>query len=175
MLWLLLSILSIALFHPILAQQDVTTCAATRPCYQGCCSKDGNCGFGLQFCGDGCQGNCDAKAECGQYAPDGKHDCPINVCCRSVIGPMCTQKAIADLGNYVAASTVIAVQRRPSAEAVAKQIAKGAAADNLSEHPKTPFIFGFDGSKLSGGVAINWLICVMTLAGAQDVAKILMR
>lgn len=84
MLPLLLTFLSIALLHPVLSQEDLSKCSATKACYQGCCSKDGNCGFGPDFCGDGCQGNCDAQAECGKYAPDGKHDCPINVCCRFV-------------------------------------------------------------------------------------------
>lgn len=66
----------------VTVQVDPSTCSATRPCYQGCCSKDGNCGFSPEFCGTGCQGNCDAKAECGEYAPADSRDCPINVCCR---------------------------------------------------------------------------------------------
>ena len=64
------------------AQGDLSTCSATKPCFQGCCSHDGNCGFTPQHCGTGCVSNCDAKAECGQYASSNATDCPINVCCR---------------------------------------------------------------------------------------------
>ena len=48
-----------------------------------CCGKGGWCGYGDTYCGDGCQSNCDAKAECGENAdPPGK-GCPLNVwfCC----------------------------------------------------------------------------------------------
>jgi hypothetical protein len=33
-------------FFPLLslAQAD-TTCSVSKPCYQGCCSKEGSCGF----------------------------------------------------------------------------------------------------------------------------------
>lgn len=42
------------------------TCSADSPCYQGCCSKAGYCGFGPDFCGDDvCISDCDAVAECG--------------------------------------------------------------------------------------------------------------
>lgn len=68
------------LFVLIAAQAD-TTCSVTRPCFQGCCIKDGHCGFGPDFCGDGCQGNCNKKAECGKYAPPGQEECPLLVCC----------------------------------------------------------------------------------------------
>ncbi|KAI0197886.1 hypothetical protein F4808DRAFT_473454 [Astrocystis sublimbata] len=62
------------------AQQDAT-CSVSSPCKSGCCSKYGKCGFGPDFCGDGCQGTCDAKAECGKYALEENFDCPLNVCC----------------------------------------------------------------------------------------------
>ncbi|KAK6335414.1 hypothetical protein TWF696_002192 [Orbilia brochopaga] len=58
-----------------------STCSAKVPCKAGCCSKFGNCGFGPEFCGDGCLGNCDRKAECGEFAPQGQKNCPLNVCC----------------------------------------------------------------------------------------------
>jgi chitinase len=57
-------------------------CSDTIPCEKGCCSKNNQCGFTPEHCGDGCKHNCDAKADCGQYAPPGQQDCPINVCCR---------------------------------------------------------------------------------------------
>lgn len=39
------------------------------------------CGYGPTYCGDGCQSNCDAVAECGQYASPAGKTCPLNVCC----------------------------------------------------------------------------------------------
>lgn len=61
------------------------TCSDSIPCYQGCCSKDNSCGFTDAHCGDGCKSNCNATAECGESAPSGHSDCPINVCCRYVL------------------------------------------------------------------------------------------
>lgn len=64
----------------ILAQD--ATCSDDKPCDNGCCSNAGHCGFGPTYCGSGnCTSNCDAVAECGQYAPEGSFDCPLNVCC----------------------------------------------------------------------------------------------
>lgn len=59
------------------------TCAPGRPCSNGaCCSKSGYCGYSPDFCSSSnCISNCDAKAQCGQYAPAGKQKCPLNVCC----------------------------------------------------------------------------------------------
>lgn len=62
------------------AQQNAK-CSKSSPCHVGCCSKEGVCGFTKDHCGDGCQSNCNAKAECGQYALKENFDCPINVCC----------------------------------------------------------------------------------------------
>ncbi|KAJ5640414.1 hypothetical protein N7528_000039 [Penicillium herquei] len=56
-------------------------CTDKIPCYQGCCSKSYNCGFGPDYCGDGCVSTCDAKSECGKYANPESFDCPLNVCC----------------------------------------------------------------------------------------------
>ncbi|KAK5655843.1 hypothetical protein OQA88_5382 [Cercophora sp. LCS_1] len=64
----------------VAAQQD-STCSPARPCAQGCCSKNGQCGFTDAHCKDGCISNCDATAECGQYAKPENRDCPINTCC----------------------------------------------------------------------------------------------
>jgi hypothetical protein len=75
----------VSLFSLRLYAQEDSTCSAETPCKSGCCSKDNKCGFGDQYCGDGCQHNCNATAECGKYAAPGHADCPINVCCRSVL------------------------------------------------------------------------------------------
>ncbi len=57
-------------------------CSDSIRCEKGCCSKDNQCGFTPEHCGEGCKSNCDATADCGQYAKPGQQDCPINVCCR---------------------------------------------------------------------------------------------
>ena len=58
--------------------QNVSTTEST--CKKGvrcklnaCCGSfyggdEGTCGFGPTFCGDDCDSQCDAKAECGKYA-----------------------------------------------------------------------------------------------------------
>jgi hypothetical protein len=58
-------------------------CDASTPCVNGaCCSVSGFCGYSPAFCGSGnCTSNCNAKAECGEYAVEGEQDCPLNVCC----------------------------------------------------------------------------------------------
>src|SRR2546426_521441 len=59
-------------------------CSATNPCkgpLRQCCSKLGSCGYGNEFCGNGCQSQCDAKPECGRYANADKLKCPLHVCC----------------------------------------------------------------------------------------------
>jgi chitinase len=62
-----------------------STCSATQPCAEGCCSQYGNCGYGADFCAaENCIGNCDAKSECdpGWGAEwSASESCPLNVCC----------------------------------------------------------------------------------------------
>ena len=56
------------------------TCSKTSPCTtNACCSQWGNCGYGPDFCGKNCLGNCQAKSECGKYGK--REKCPLNVCC----------------------------------------------------------------------------------------------
>ncbi|POS72695.1 chitinase [Diaporthe helianthi] len=58
------------------------TCAPGKPCSNGaCCGESGWCGYSPTYCGDGCQSNCDAKAECGEDAATPGQTCPLNVCC----------------------------------------------------------------------------------------------
>lgn len=58
------------------------TCSKDTPCTtKACCSKWGNCGYGPDFCENGCLNACDTKPECGQYAEEGKKECPLKVCC----------------------------------------------------------------------------------------------
>jgi chitinase len=59
------------------------TCAPGTPCIEGaCCSKTGLCGFTPNECGaDVCISNCEATAQCGQYAKPENKECPLNACC----------------------------------------------------------------------------------------------
>ncbi|KAF4250872.1 hypothetical protein CNMCM8714_008771 [Aspergillus fumigatus] len=64
------------------ATAEIGSCSETEECQTGCCSKAGYCGFGPDFCGDDvCISNCDAVAECGEYAAEPGAKCPLNVCC----------------------------------------------------------------------------------------------
>lgn len=76
-------------------------CGPGNPCSNGaCCGTGGYCGYGdfsvkiapwveldcsslsgPTYCGSGCVSNCDAVAECGQYAPENSTECPLNTCC----------------------------------------------------------------------------------------------
>lgn len=58
-------------------------CDDATPCTNGaCCSVSGFCGYSPAFCGSGnCTSNCNAKAECGEYAVEANQNCPLNVCC----------------------------------------------------------------------------------------------
>ena len=65
-----------------LTRRDDYSCSHSKPCSNGaCCGKSGFCGYGPTYCGDGCQANCDAKAECGQFAQQKGKECPLNTCC----------------------------------------------------------------------------------------------
>ncbi|KAK1752214.1 hypothetical protein QBC47DRAFT_433206 [Echria macrotheca] len=65
----------------LLRRQDYS-CDASRPCSNGaCCGGGGFCGYGPTYCGAGCVSNCDAVAECGQYASPAGKTCPLNTCC----------------------------------------------------------------------------------------------
>ncbi|RYP44871.1 hypothetical protein DL768_008713 [Monosporascus sp. mg162] len=58
------------------------TCGPRKECSNGaCCGVDGWCGYGPTYCGDGCQSNCNATAECGEFADVAGKTCPLHVCC----------------------------------------------------------------------------------------------
>ncbi|CAE6458092.1 unnamed protein product [Rhizoctonia solani] len=64
------------------ATADDYSCSKSKPCVNGaCCGASGYCGYGPTYCGTGCQSNCTATAECGQYAAIPGTKCPLNVCC----------------------------------------------------------------------------------------------
>jgi chitinase len=64
-----------------LAKRDALRCD-DGPCIDGsCCGKDHICGFGPDFCGDGCLSQCDAKAMCGEHSENGEMPCGMKLCC----------------------------------------------------------------------------------------------
>ncbi|PGH27225.1 hypothetical protein AJ80_01182 [Polytolypa hystricis UAMH7299] len=74
-----LFVLLLACLPFVVSQQDAT-CDSENPCKVGCCSKEGSCGFGPDWCGEGnCISNCNAVAECGRY--NSNKECPLSVCC----------------------------------------------------------------------------------------------
>ncbi|GKT51071.1 killer toxin subunits alpha/beta [Colletotrichum spaethianum] len=68
-------------------KRDDYTCTKEKPCKNGACcgsffgGDQGVCGYGETFCGSDCVSNCDAHAECGQYAQPAGKECPLKVCC----------------------------------------------------------------------------------------------
>ncbi len=90
-LWSLLTILSLFTTLALAQNGGQTgdpdyTCSATKPCALGCCSKDGFCGMGPNFCSPAnCVNSCNAKSECdpGGWGPQyaANTGCPLNVCC----------------------------------------------------------------------------------------------
>lgn len=83
-----------------ITRREDYTCSPDRPCSNGaCCGASGNCGYGKDYCGDGCVSNCDAAAECGKHArPSGKR-CPLNTCC-SEYG-FCGTTEVRKMGEWV--------------------------------------------------------------------------
>ncbi|KAF2473995.1 chitinase A1 [Lindgomyces ingoldianus] len=79
--YLLALLLTLSVVSFVSSQQGAT-CDAENKCKVGCCSKQGSCGFGDDWCApNNCIGTCNATAECGQWAnPKGK-ECPLKVCC----------------------------------------------------------------------------------------------
>ncbi|KAI9152186.1 oviduct-specific glycoprotein [Paramyrothecium foliicola] len=52
------------------------------PCIDGsCCGKQGICGYGSDFCGDGCTSQCNATAMCGEYSENAEMPCGMKLCC----------------------------------------------------------------------------------------------
>ncbi|KFA50333.1 hypothetical protein S40293_09933 [Stachybotrys chartarum IBT 40293] len=60
-------------------------CSQSRHCPEGCCSSAGFCGYGPDFCGQGCQSTCDRRSQCNpgwnstEFSEGNR--CPLNVCC----------------------------------------------------------------------------------------------
>jgi hypothetical protein len=77
-------------FNATLIPRQDHQCGPGNPCNNGaCCGGSGYCGYGPTYCGSGCVSNCDAVAECGQYAKTPGARCPLNTCC-SQYGFVCS-------------------------------------------------------------------------------------
>ena len=73
---------SLSQSNATLLPRDTYQCSASKPCSNGaCCGKSGYCGYGPTYCGSGCVSDCNAVAECGQYAKTANTQCPLNTCC----------------------------------------------------------------------------------------------
>ncbi|CAD0098997.1 unnamed protein product [Aureobasidium mustum] len=69
---------------PSLNRRDGALHCDTAPCVDGsCCGKDGICGYGPDYCGDGCTSQCNATAMCGEFSEDADMPCGMNLCCSS--------------------------------------------------------------------------------------------
>ncbi|KAK4171728.1 hypothetical protein QBC36DRAFT_365448, partial [Triangularia setosa] len=71
-------------FSPVasLSKRDGPLYCHDGPCIDGsCCGPDNVCGFGPDFCGEGCRFNCTATAMCGQYSEDADIPCGMKLCC----------------------------------------------------------------------------------------------
>ena len=73
---------SLSQSNATLLSRDTYQCSASKPCSNGaCCGNSGYCGYGPTYCGSGCVSDCNAVAECGQYAKIANTQCPLNTCC----------------------------------------------------------------------------------------------
>ncbi|KAH8764925.1 glycoside hydrolase superfamily [Diaporthe sp. PMI_573] len=76
---------SVSAFNPrefnLLQRHDALRCD-NGPCVDGsCCGKDGICGYGPTYCGDGCTSQCDATAMCGEFSEDADVPCGMQLYC----------------------------------------------------------------------------------------------
>ncbi|KAH6991732.1 oviduct-specific glycoprotein [Fusarium venenatum] len=64
----------------LLQKRDALRCD-NGPCIDGsCCGKNSICGYGPDYCGDGCQSQCDATAMCGEFSEDADMPCGMKLC-----------------------------------------------------------------------------------------------
>ncbi|KAK4176845.1 hypothetical protein QBC36DRAFT_378170 [Triangularia setosa] len=65
-----------------LSRRDGPLYCHNGPCVDGsCCGPDNVCGFGPDFCGEGCRFNCTATAMCGEHSQLGRMPCGMKLCC----------------------------------------------------------------------------------------------
>ncbi|KAH6957466.1 oviduct-specific glycoprotein, partial [Fusarium avenaceum] len=61
-------------------KRDALRCD-NAPCIDGsCCGKNSICGYGPDYCGAGCQSQCDATAMCGEFSEDADMPCGMKLC-----------------------------------------------------------------------------------------------
>ncbi|KAH7117301.1 oviduct-specific glycoprotein [Dactylonectria macrodidyma] len=60
------------------------------PCIDGsCCGKNNICGYGPDYCGDGCISQCNATAMCGEFSENADMPCGMKLCCSATGPPSC--------------------------------------------------------------------------------------
>lgn len=70
--------------HSTLGKRDALRCD-NGECNDGsCCGKNHTCGYGPDFCGDGCISKCEATAMCGEYSENADMDCGMMLCCSAM-------------------------------------------------------------------------------------------
>ena len=70
--------------HRTLGKRDALRCD-NGECNDGsCCGKNHTCGYGPDFCGDGCISKCEATAMCGEYSENADMDCGMMLCCSAM-------------------------------------------------------------------------------------------
>ncbi|KAK7994851.1 hypothetical protein PG990_013624 [Apiospora arundinis] len=68
--------------HHDLLKRDGPLYCKDGPCIDGsCCGKNSICGYGPDFCGDGCQSQCNATAMCGEFSENADMPCGMKLCC----------------------------------------------------------------------------------------------
>ncbi|KAK3943074.1 hypothetical protein QBC46DRAFT_447135 [Diplogelasinospora grovesii] len=83
-------------------------CSSTVPCATGCCSKFGYCGWGDEYCKDGCINSCNAQPACSASKPCATGCCSIygncglgpDYCGPGNCGSQCNQKAECDPADW---------------------------------------------------------------------------
>lgn len=106
---------------------DQCRLTSISPC--SCCGAEGICGYGPDFCGDGCQSNCDATAMCGKFSEGGSIPCGLDLCCswgKSFLSTLLPESTFASVlastntrqaaGAVLATSTALVLMNGPCAK-----------------------------------------------------------
>ncbi|KAH9234490.1 glycoside hydrolase family 18 protein, partial [Colletotrichum gloeosporioides 23] len=73
--------------HSLERRADGPLYCTDGPCVDGsCCGPKNICGYGPDFCGTGCQSQCNATAMCGEFSENAEMPCGMKLCCRRTIG-----------------------------------------------------------------------------------------
>uniref|UniRef100_L2GC33 chitinase n=1 Tax=Colletotrichum fructicola (strain Nara gc5) TaxID=1213859 RepID=L2GC33_COLFN len=68
--------------HSLERRADGPLYCTDGPCVDGsCCGPKNICGYGPDFCGTGCQSQCNATAMCGEFSENAEMPCGMKLCC----------------------------------------------------------------------------------------------